>query len=102
MRLGWTGSGSLGSKEVWAIDGVRSFVFGLGMSYGFQEFPPLFVEDSQIWWKHAQEQGFDVVAMFGVEDPVPTKVVPRLTASLAPAGVFNPPLNISLSYVHWG
>ena len=40
--------------------------------------------------------------MLLVKDPIPTKVVPGLTASLAAASVFNPPLNIALSHVHWG
>src|SRR5258708_13860631 len=40
--------------------------------------------------------------MLLVKDPIPTKVVPGLTAWLAAASVFNPPLNIALSHVHWG
>src|SRR5258708_37856160 len=40
--------------------------------------------------------------MLLVKDPIPTKLVPGLTASLAAASVFDPPLNIALSHVHWG
>jgi len=97
VRLTQWGSNS---EQMGAFNRLRIFVLWQRVLYCVQEFPSLPVEDSQIRRKHAEQQSFDLMLVLGFSDLVPTKMVPRLSASLAATGVLNSPLNVTLSYVH--